>query len=201
MDKDKLYNQLIENVKKDDYDKNFIILFLGNIGSGKSTYSKRLSDDLQLYVAKNEEIRELVNGNRIDNNKNIELVHELSNYRINYLLKNNISFIYDADATRRLSDIIDLAGKYSYELFLIWLDCPDDILMQRRLKRDVKDGVDPTESIRIINENNESYKKLRESIDINDKVDIKIDTTKDFEKNISIIEETFNSMFNQKNLK
>ena len=93
-----------------------------------------------------------------------------------------------------------MISQSNFKSFLIWLDCPDEILLDRRIKRDVPEGVDPKPSIDIVNKYNIEYKALRDSINIDDKIFLKIDTTNDFEENIQLIENEIKKQINNKEL-
>lgn len=191
-----IFKELIKNTFKDDYNKKIIITIAGPIGSGKSTISKRLAKDLNLCVADNDEIRRLIKEKEIELPSDSNIIYELAYERIKYLLDNNISFILDCDITRMWDKYKDLCNKYNYDIFLIYIECKENIIIKRRTDRDCVGVKNLSSSLKIIKEDNEIYKNIRNNTNFENMISVKVNTSNNFEDYIEKIESKFNEYIN-----
>lgn len=76
--------------------KPIFIMMVGLVGSGKSTYAKQLSDDINAIICNSDAIREELFGNENIQNQNEEVFRVLHK-RIKNNLKNGKNTIYDSN--------------------------------------------------------------------------------------------------------
>ncbi len=92
---DKLINEMELPTKR--YNNPFILTFCGYSGTGKTTFAKVLSHELEAYVIGGDHVRQILYKPPYNYNddKNNQVTNEICNQEIEYLIKNNISVIVD----------------------------------------------------------------------------------------------------------
>lgn len=118
--------------------KPFLLMFYGFPGSGKSYFSRQLSDHVQVAHVQADRIRyELFQEPRYDKQENT-VVLQIVNYMVEEFLNAGVSVVYDTGvirlAQRRM--LRDLARKCGAEPILLWQQIDADSALARVMKRD-----------------------------------------------------------------
>lgn len=103
------------------------ILIIGSVGSGKSTYAKKLSKELDI---KSYEIDSIVHNDQINTKRSIQEQDDI----INNINKNN-SWIIEGTLRKNLHYLLDMADK------IIFLDIPYNIRKRRIFIRFIKQKI------------------------------------------------------------
>lgn len=122
-------------VSKGNKKEPYIILFDAYTGQGKSTVSKMISEIDNSIILNNDEVRNWLN----DYTDKSNLKNELQRYRLELLLKNNNSCIYDSCFCHNWKEKIKYYDKLGFKYYIIRLECSDDIIKERlenRVKND-----------------------------------------------------------------
>ncbi len=92
---DKLISEM--ELPKKRYKNPFILTFCGYSGTGKTTFAKVLSHELEAYVVGGDHVRQILYKApyNYDDDKNNQVTNEICNQEIEYLIKNKISVIVD----------------------------------------------------------------------------------------------------------
>ena len=118
--------------------KPLLIMMYGFPGSGKSYFSRQMTEHLQIAHIQGDRIRgELFSEPRYDKQENA-IVTQLMNYMTEEFLSAGVSVIYD-DSTYRVSQrmaLRDIARKKIAVPLLIWLQIDADSTFVRLGKRD-----------------------------------------------------------------
>ncbi len=107
-------------------------------GSGKTFFSRQLSDDLNAAYLQDDRIRyELFENPRYDNQEN-EIIGHIMEYMAQEFLRAGISVIYDMNAARfkQRRYLRDLARQVKAESALIWIQIDLEGAFLRCVKRD-----------------------------------------------------------------
>ncbi len=106
--------------------KKFVILFAGAVGSSKTPIAYYLSWNLNLPIFNNDAIRsEIVEDVAIF--KDEEYIKRRDN-RLDEIIKNGLSFIYDASIDREWSRLRQIVENHDYKFFIISLDLSKEFL-------------------------------------------------------------------------
>jgi len=115
---------------------NIVIGIIGLPGSGKSTVAAKLAERTGLLVVSNDNIRRFLNTHGYPGaNPGQETVEFISEARTEYLLRHGVSHIIDADLTGHIDDARSRAQKYDFNLVLVKVECPEEIILDRITKR------------------------------------------------------------------
>ena len=115
---------------------NIVIGIIGLPGSGKSTIAAKLAERTGLLVVSNDNVRRFLNAHGYPGaSPEQETLEFISNERTEYLLRNGISHIIDADLTGHIDGARSRAQKYGFKLVLIKVGCPEEIILDRITKR------------------------------------------------------------------
>lgn len=121
----------IPKVKK----KTYIILFDAYTGMGKSTVSKIIAKKDNSVILNNDQVRDWLNDYSDSNN----MKDELQKYRLELLLENNNSCIYDSCFCHKWKEKIKYYNQLGYKYYIIRLKCSESIIKERlgsRIKDD-----------------------------------------------------------------
>lgn len=113
--------------------KPYIILLDGYTGMGKTTVAKAIAKIDNSIILNNDEIRHWLN----DYQDKTNIKEKLQKYRLELLLKNNNSCIYDSCFCHNWKDKIKYYDKLGYEYYIIRLVCSDEVIKERLSKRTV----------------------------------------------------------------
>lgn len=118
--------------------KPFLLMFYGFPGSGKTYFSRQLSDKIHVAHVQADRIRyELFQEPRYDKQENL-VVFQIVNYMVEEFLNAGVSVIYDMGsirlAQRRM--LRDLARQCGAEPILLWQQIDPDSALARVMKRD-----------------------------------------------------------------
>jgi predicted kinase len=115
-----------------------LIMLYGFPGSGKTYFSRQLSEEVQAAHVQGDRIRfELFENPRYDKQEN-EVINHLMNYMTEEFLSAGISVIYDANSMRfaQRRALRDLARRSKASHALIWLQIDADSALARVTNRD-----------------------------------------------------------------
>lgn len=118
--------------------KPFLLMLYGFPGSGKTYFSRQLTDKMQLAHIQADRIRaELFEKPRYDKQEN-EVVIQLMNYMAGEFLSAGLSVVYDVNLMRagQRRALRDMARKSGVQTLLVWLQIDTDTAFQRGQKRD-----------------------------------------------------------------
>jgi predicted kinase len=118
--------------------KPFLLLFYGFPGSGKTYFSRQLSDRVQVAHVQADRIRyELFEEPRYDKQENT-VVLQIVNYMVGEFLQAGVSVVYDMGAIRLAQRrmLRDMARKAGAEPILLWQQIDADSALARIMKRD-----------------------------------------------------------------
>ena len=163
----------------------YIILFDGYTGMGKSTVAKVIAKKDNSVILNNDQVRDWLN----DYHDSTNLKSDLQKYRLELLLKNNNSCIFDSCFCHNWKENIKYYNKLGYKYYIIRLEC-SELIVKERLSSRVKD--DTNYSIANFND----YLWMKENVPRVD--DNLVDYTINTETNI---EEQVDDFINQYNLK
>ena len=163
----------------------YIILFDGYTGMGKSTVAKVIAKKDNSVILNNDQVRDWLN----DYHDSTNLKSDLQKYRLELLLKNNNSCIFDSCFCHNWKEKIKYYNKLGYKYYIIRLEC-SELIVKERLSSRVKD--DTNYSIANFND----YLWMKENVPRVD--DNLVDYTINTETNI---EEQVDDFINQYNLK
>ncbi|EKE10968.1 MAG: hypothetical protein ACD_15C00165G0005 [uncultured bacterium] len=114
----------------------FAIGFIGLIGSGKSCVAQKISQKLGLYVASGDGIRRFLDKNGITGERIVtRLMKRIGENFFHYLCQNNVSSIIDVDMIKHYDFFKDESEKFGAKLFVVKIDCPEEIILERIEKR------------------------------------------------------------------
>lgn len=130
MDKDFINEINLEDVVK--YDKPFVVTFVALPGSLKTTVARNLSKDLKIYLLSNDYIRNYYYQFTKDysDEKRIEIdkkVRQIQDERINYLVKENVSFVLDQclNSCEDYEKLKDKVGS-GYRIYVVKINNDDE---------------------------------------------------------------------------
>lgn len=118
--------------------KPFLLMFYGFPGSGKTYFSRQLSDNIHVAHVQADRIRyELFQEPRYDKQENT-VVFQIVNYMVEEFLNAGVSVIYDMGAIRvaQRRMLRDLARHCGAEPILLWQQIDADSALARVMKRD-----------------------------------------------------------------
>ena len=122
-------------IPKGNKENPYIILFDGYTGTGKSTVAKMISKKDNSVILNNDQVRDWLK----DYNDSTSLKEELQKYRLELLLKNNNSCIYDSCFCHNWKEKIKYYNKLGYKYYIIRLEC-SELIVKERLSSRVKDS-------------------------------------------------------------
>lgn len=118
--------------------KPFLLMFYGFPGSGKTYFSRQLSDKIHVAHVQADRIRyELFQEPRYDKQENL-VVFQIVNYMVEEFLNAGVSVIYDMGAIRLAQRrmLRDMARQCGAEPILLWQQIDPDSALARVMKRD-----------------------------------------------------------------
>lgn len=180
----------IKTIKAKPYNtkKLFAIGFIGLIGVGKSFVAKKIAEKIGLYITSNDNIRRFLNQRGIEGiSPNQELLQKIAEMSGDYIYKNNISHIIDADLIKFQKKARGLAEKNNAKFFLIHLVCPEKIIIERLQKRQQEITNNPNNNLsRVGTEEYFKRKKIHETVPI-ENVFLKINTNLELDNQLEIL--------------
>lgn len=121
-------------VSKGNKSNPYIILFDAFTGMGKSTVASIISKIDNSVILNNDEVRDWLNDYQDQSN----LKEELQHLRLELLLKNNNSCIYDSCFSHKWKEKKKYFDSLGYKYFIIRIECNENLIKERLSKR-VKD--------------------------------------------------------------
>lgn len=118
--------------------KPILVLLYGMPGSGKTFFSRQLSEQLQVAHLQADRIRsELFQKPTYSKDEN-NVIASLMAYMTGEFLNNGVSVIYDVSSSRSSHRRVlrNLAAKYKAETIQVWLQIDPDTAFNRSIKRD-----------------------------------------------------------------
>jgi predicted kinase len=138
--------------------KLFAIGLIGVTGVGKSTFAKKLSKKLDLYLASSDKIRRFLNDSGYPGvDPDQKLHYQISFKTLTHLLKNKISTVYDADLIKFTDNATKIVNSHGAEMFWVHLICPEPIILERLRAR-------TTRVQKAMKSNNKSHEKTGHSV-------------------------------------
>lgn len=171
------------SIPKGTKNKPYIILFDAYTGMGKSTVSKKIAEKDKSVILNNDEVRDWLN----DYDDSTDLKDELQKYRLELLLQNNNSCIYDSCFCHNWKEKIKYYDNLGYSYYIIRLECNEDVIKERLAVR-IKD--DNNYSIADFN----GYLWMKENVECVDDglIDFTIYTDRDIEEQIDTFLKKYN---------
>ena len=127
------------SVNKEEYSHNKIcISFVGGPGYGKSTIAKILCQKMNLFHTSTDIIRNYLKNLNIDisnYDKTTKLVSSIAYPFQDFLFKNKIDFVLDANLMLYLDVLRTRCKNYGYKLFIIEIEISKEEALRRSLKR------------------------------------------------------------------
>lgn len=114
----------------------YIILLDGYTGEGKTTVSRQISKYDQSIILNNDELRKFLN----DYHDKTGLKDKLQRYRLEKLLKNKNSCIYDNCLCHNYEEKLAYYKKLGYPIYIIRVECEERIVKERLAKRVVDEN-------------------------------------------------------------
>jgi predicted kinase len=131
----------------------YLLIIIGNSCSGKSTLIKELQKSLlgSYHIGYDKVKWGLAGYNR---DKDQEIISNLLDWFLKIILENDINCISDIlmREEQAYQEIEQLAKKYNYKLILVWLECPEDIRLERFRERVQRAKADPNSKISVTDE-------------------------------------------------
>lgn len=118
-----------------------LIIIGGDLAAGKSTFSKRLTDELEIVSINKDTIKEILGdnfgfSNREENLKLSKCSFDLMLHMANIIMDSNNSFILESNFRQHeLDKLVILAKEYKYEILSLVLEGDLHILHERFNKR------------------------------------------------------------------
>ena len=116
--------------------KPYIILLDGYTGEGKTTVSRQISKYDHSIILNNDELRKFLN----DYHDKTKLKDKLQRYRLEKLLKNKNSCIYDNCLCHNYEEKLAFYKKLGYPIYIVRVECQEDIVKERLAKRVVDEN-------------------------------------------------------------
>ena len=142
--KELIRSKFLATIKTENYTRynpTLLIGIIGITGSGKSTISKYLSENLNIPTTSNDQIRRFFNKNNVPGEAPMQNFLELlAEERTRILLSKGISHIIDADLLLHWESAKANAQEYGAKFILIRIVCPEEIILQRIAKREKMGG-------------------------------------------------------------
>ncbi len=114
----------------------FVVGFVGPTGCGKSFVAGKIAEKLNLYISSNDRIRRFLNNLGFEGDHPLQqVVEKTSIATTEYLLKNKISHIIDADLIRVHESAKQRMESFGAKLYIIEIVCPEEIILERIKKR------------------------------------------------------------------
>jgi dephospho-CoA kinase len=166
----------------------FILTFLGLPGSGKSTVAYTLAKRLNLYVCSGDEIRRFLNRHGL---RGIvpkpALDYRIAKARTDLMLSKRVSHVIDGDIIRFINEIRERAAKVGAKVYVISIECPDEILLQRLEKRKESKDLAETHFSKGAPCNLPTRKKMHQTLPRPDNILHTVDSTCELEPQIEAI--------------
>lgn len=163
-------------VSKGSKKRPYVILFDAYTGMGKSTVAKAISKKDNSVILNNDEVKVWLNDHNITNIDK----KELQNYRLELLLKNNNSCIFDSCFCHNWKEKIKYFDNLGFKYYILRLVCNEEIVEERlnirsNLKNDYSKGT------------YKDYLWMKENVElVDDKlISYVINTEKDIEKQVN----------------
>jgi|LFRM01.1.fsa_nt_gb predicted kinase len=176
---EQLIEEYIKTIKTahNNTKKLFAIGFIGINGVGKSFVAKKLAEKIDLFIGSNDDIRRFLNNEGFKGaSPNQELLQRIAEASGDWVYKNNISHIIDADLIKFQEKARAIAKQNGAKLFLVHLTCSEKIILERLQKRQQEISVNPQNNLsRVGVEEYLKRKGIHETTTIQD-VFFKIDT-------------------------
>jgi len=138
--KERIKSKFLASIQTDQYTKykpTVLIGLIGIIGSGKSTVSKYLAENLNIPITSNDQIRRFFNENNVPGEAPMQdFLEVLAEERTKILLSRSVSHIIDADLLLHWESAKANANEFGAEFVLVQLICPEDIVLERISKRE-----------------------------------------------------------------
>lgn len=116
--------------------KLFAIGMVGLNGVGKSTFANALANELNLYVASNDQIRRWLNEQGFaGESPEQDLVQAIAEASSVFLYKQQISHIIDNDLVKFYKNAKNNANENGAEFYLLHLEAPEEVVLQRLEQR------------------------------------------------------------------
>jgi len=139
------------------------ILFAGVVGCSKTPISNFLSTRFNLPVLNNDAIRtEVLEDFYLFNQDEYT---KRRNERIQYIIENNISFIYDASVDREWKMAEELFGKYGYKFFIISINLSRDFIIKLYKTKNYTESIEKLDQL--ILEHNVFLNNYKEDVGLN----------------------------------
>jgi predicted kinase len=185
-----LIGEYIKTIKAKPYNtkKLFAIGFIGLNGVGKSFLAKKIAEKTGLYIASNDNIRRFLNQEGIEGaSPNQNLLQKIAETSGDYVYKNKISHVIDADLVKFQEKAGKIAEQNNAKLFLIRLVCPEKIIIERLSRRQQEISHDPdSNNSRVDMEEYFKRKKIHEAMST-EKIFFEIDTSSDFDQQLETL--------------
>lgn len=115
----------------------FSISFIGNLCCGKTSIAKKISEKLNLYIYINDTARRYLNNLGFEGETPApHILNKISVGASEYLYKNRISHIIDADLIRFHDSARRIAESFGAKLYIIEIICPEEIMLERIKQRE-----------------------------------------------------------------
>ena len=115
----------------------FSISFIGNSCCGKTFIAKKISEKLNLYIYVNDTAKRYLNNLGFEGETPApHILNKISVGASEYLYKNNISHIIDADLIRFHDSAKQIAENCGAKLYIIEIVCSEDVMLERIKQRE-----------------------------------------------------------------
>lgn len=129
-----------------------LLVMVGIVGSGKTTFANKFADTFQAPIINNTKISNVVSELDNYNNKADKIIKDLLYIQLDQLLKTNCTIVADIDSHTR-SDRMALTAKakeYGYETIFIWAQIDQLTAKQRSMNLKSKNSISADQFDRLI---------------------------------------------------
>jgi predicted kinase len=139
MNKPQNIKRLTEKQGSNSFNKKFsrdrlLIIFMGLPCSGKSLWSRKLSEYFNGIRVSTDELKILAFGSKT---YNIDAIHKLQHFIIDQLAKTAVTIVSDANSDRRIyrDQLIRIAHRHGYKYVVVYCRAPFLTILKRMANR------------------------------------------------------------------